>query len=71
MDAQTGPVFTGLVAIGAAFHRFRWTIRRWIDNENFPAARLPNDEWVTTQALIDQWVLERTQKFRGKQPWAE
>jgi hypothetical protein len=66
MDAlQTGPVFVGLDNIGRAFQRSRWTIRRWIANEGFPAARLPNDEWVTTQTLIDQWVQERARK-RGK-----
>ncbi len=63
MDAtQHGPVLVGLTSIGAPFQRSRWTVRRWIDNEDFPAARLPNGEWATTLSLIDGWVLARAGK---------
>jgi hypothetical protein len=63
MDSNlTGPVLVGLNAMGAAFRRSRWTIRRWIDTEDFPAARLPNGEWTTTLPLIDEWVLARARK---------
>ncbi len=41
---QYGPVLVGLTAIGALFQRSRWTARRWIADEDFPAARLPNGE---------------------------
>jgi hypothetical protein len=61
MSDQTG-IIEGLDGIGAFFNRSRWTIRRWIASEGFPAARLPNDEWVTTLPLISQWVLERARK---------
>ncbi len=59
------PILVGLDAIGAAFHRSRWTIRRWIDEESFPAAWLPNGQWCTTTTLIDQWLLNRAEAQRG------
>jgi hypothetical protein len=63
MDSNlTGPVLVGLNAMGTAFRRSRWTIRRWIDTEDFPAAQLPNGEWTTTLSLIDGWVLARARK---------
>ncbi len=49
----------GLDAIGQLFGRTRWTIRRWIDEEDFPAAWLPNGQWCTSTTLIDQWLLDR------------
>jgi len=59
---QYGPVLVGLTAIGALFQRSRWTARRWIADEDFPAARLPNGEWTTTLSLIDGWILARAQE---------
>ena len=59
---QTTPVFTGLVTIGEIFGRSRWTIRRWVAHENFPAAKLPNGEFATTLPLISEWLLERARK---------
>ena len=46
----------------ALFGRTRWTIRRWIEREGFPASRLPDGAWVTTPTLIDRWVLDRVTK---------
>ena len=63
--AQPSPsdhILVGLDAIGAAFQRSRWTIRRWIDTENFPGAWLPDGTWVTTYTLIDQWLLARVEE---------
>ena len=34
-------------------------IRRWIYQENFPAACLPNGQWATSHTLIDRWLLAR------------
>ncbi len=69
MNASTptpgGPV-VGLEAIGRLFGRTRWTIRRWIDEEDFPAAWLPNGQWCTTTTLIDQWLLDRAEAQRGE-----
>ena len=63
MAAQApAPVIVGLEAIGALFGRTRWTIRRWIEREGFPASRLPDGAWVTTPTLIDRWVLDRVTK---------
>lgn len=55
-------VFTGLDNIGQPFNRSGRTIKRWILHERFPAARLPNNEWVTTLPLISEWVLARARK---------
>ncbi len=52
-------ILVGLDAIGAAFQRSRWTIRRWIEHEGFPAAQHPDCTWVTTHSLIDRWLLSR------------
>ncbi len=56
-----GPILVGFDAIGAAFQRSRWTIRRWIEQHAFPAAQLPDGTWVTTHALIDRWLLSRAE----------
>ncbi len=62
MNAPTptpgGPV-VGLENIGKLFDRSRHTIRRWINQENFPAAYLPNGQWATSHTLIDRWLLAR------------
>ena len=64
MNAPTptpgGPV-VGLDAIGQLFGRTRWTIRRWISEHGFPAAQLPDGTWVTTNSLIDRWLLSRAE----------
>ncbi len=60
MNAPTpAPVVVGLEAIGALFGRTRWTVRRWIATEGFPASRLPDGAWTTTHTLIDRWILDR------------
>ena len=56
---QANGMLIGLTAIGAAFGKSRWTIRRWIDQQAFPAARLPSGQWVTSWTLIDRWIIER------------
>ena len=53
------PVVVGLVAIGELFKRTRWTIRRWIEHDGFPAAQLPDGTWTTTLTLIDRWLVDR------------
>ncbi len=62
MTAPVSPVIVGLDAIGAIFSRTRWTIRRWIDHEDFPASRLPDGTWTTSQTLIDAWLQSRMAK---------
>ncbi len=52
-------VIVGLEAIGEQFGRTRWTIRRWIDQESFPASQLPDGTWTTTQSLVEQWIQGR------------
>ncbi len=69
MNASThhtpsGPV-VGLDAIGRLFGRSRWTVKRWINEEGFPAAWLPNGEWCRTTTMIDQWLLNRAKTQRG------
>ncbi len=62
----TGSVVVGLEAIGALFERSRHTIRRWIEHEGFPACQLPNNQWVTTQRLIDNWLAARVEEQKGR-----
>ncbi len=62
---SAGPV-VGLDAIGELFGRSRYTIRRWIEHQDFPASRLPDGSWTTSHSLIDGWLLERIAKQRGK-----
>ncbi len=49
----------GLADIGKLFGKSRWTIRRWIEHEGFPACRLPDGKWVTDHELIRRWILAR------------
>ncbi len=60
-----GPV-VGLDAIGELFGRSRYTIRRWIEHQNFPASRLPDGSWATSHSLIDGWLMARATKQPGK-----
>ena len=63
MSTMTTPnVIVGLEAIGAVFGRTRWTIRRWIEREGFPASQLPDGTWTTTQSQIEQWLKARMAK---------
>jgi hypothetical protein len=62
MDAlgtQSEPLLFGLSAMGDVFGKSRWTIRRWIDREGFPACKLPDGHWVTDRELIRRWILAR------------
>ena len=58
-------VLVGLDNIGAAFGRTRWTIRRWISTEGFPACRLPDKSWAVSLGAIDRWLAERAKRLRG------
>ena len=49
----------GLENIGVAVGRSRWTVRRWIYHESFPACRLPDGVYATSSTLIDGWVSAR------------
>ena len=51
MNPPASPVIVGLEAIGEVFGRTRWIIRRWIEREGFPASRLPDGTWTTSQTL--------------------
>ena len=47
-NGQLTYAFVGLDAIGGAFGRSHQTARRWINEYDFPACRLPNGAWCTT-----------------------
>lgn len=63
---STGPVLVGLERIGAAFGRSRFSIRRWIEHEGFPAAQLPNGQWWTSLQAIERWRAEREAEVRAE-----
>ncbi len=56
-----GPIVVGLTEIGNLFGRSRWTIRRWIDTEAFPASQLPDGSWTTSLTLVDRWLMEQAE----------
>ena len=56
---QSDPLIFGLANIGEVFGKSRWTIRRWIEHQGFPAAKLPDGHWVTDRELIRRWILVR------------
>jgi len=62
--AHAGPV-VGLDAIGELFGRSRYTIRRWIQHQAFPASKLPDGTWTTSYSLIDGWLTARAAEQRG------
>jgi hypothetical protein len=35
------------------------TFYRWVLKHEFPASKLPNGQWSTTQGLIDVWIIAR------------
>ena len=57
-------VIIGLVKIGEVFDRHRETISRWVRTENFPACQLPDNSYVTTPTLINEWLRSRCQAPR-------
>ncbi len=59
VEPSSEPVIVGLVAIGEIFARHRETISRWVRTEGFPAAQLPDDTYVTTPTLINEWLRSR------------
>jgi hypothetical protein len=58
-SSRAEPLLFGLSEIGQLFGKSRWTIRRWIDREGFPACKLPDGHWVTDRELIRRWILAR------------
>jgi hypothetical protein len=57
-------VIHSLDRIAETIGRHPQTIRRWIENDGFPASRLPSGKWVTTDHLIEQWILARAKLHR-------
>ena len=54
VEPSSGSLIVGLVAIGELFDRHRETISRWVRTEGFPAAKMPNGEYVTSPTLVDE-----------------
>ena len=59
VEASSELVIVGLEAIGQVFNRHCETISRWVSTEGFPAAQLPDDTYVTTPTLINEWLRSR------------
>lgn len=62
--AMESGILLGLAEIGAEFNREARTIKRWVETEGFPAAQLPNGEWISTRGLIETWIMARVQQQR-------
>lgn len=52
-------LFRGLDEIATAVKRHPNTVRNWIYYQGFPACKDPGGEWITTQSLVDHWVMAR------------
>ena len=52
-------IVAGLVPIAAMFGVSTRTVARWIENEGFPAATLPDGHIATSVTLVDLWLLGR------------
>ena len=52
-------IVAGLAPIAAMFGVSTRTVARWIENEGFPAATLPDGHIATSVTLVDLWLLGR------------
>ena len=52
-------IITGLAPIAAMFGVSTKTIRRWVETEAVPAAKLPDGHVTTSVTLVDLWLLGR------------
>ena len=58
--------YEGLNEIGNVVGRSPRTVQRWIKIHGFPACKLPNGNWFTTDSLIDTWILARHELMAEK-----
>jgi hypothetical protein len=61
-------IFVGVRAICSYMHIGPSTFYTWTRRYGFPATRTPDGRWMTSAALIDDWVrnrLEREQLWMG------
>ena len=54
-----GYIIETLPEIAKMVGRSDQTVRKWIRIHGFPAAKMPNGNWMTTPTLIDKWILAR------------
>lgn len=52
-------------AIAKAIGRSERTAQRWAKLHGFPVAPAPNGHMVTTETLINQWILARAKLYRN------
>jgi hypothetical protein len=57
-------VFTGRRRICAYMSIGYSTFRLWHEQYEFPATRTPDGRWITSAALVDDWLRERLQQQR-------
>ena len=59
-----GWILVGLKEICAYTERGKGTIRKWTDEENFPAVVI-DGRWESNTVLIDAWQLRRIERLSG------
>ena len=58
MQEEMGKLLIGMDAIEDYTGRNKRTIRKWVEQNNFPAIKI-DGRWESNTALIDQWRLRR------------
>jgi len=64
LDQNSGillKIYKTLQGIATVLEKHPNTIRNWISNHGFPAARTPGGVYITTDQLINQWIMARAE----------
>lgn len=68
MSAHKAPAYSkefdrtllqGLPTIARYVGKCLTTVRKWYTHHGFPIGKLPNGDWVSSTALIDEWIRSR------------
>ncbi len=59
---KTGPILVTLEEIAEYTGRNRKTIKKWVEEENFPAVKV-DGRWESNRELIDEFQRQRIKKM--------